>query len=372
MTLNLSISLEDSGNIINYLDRIILTAHENAVSDIHLEPMLNCYRLRYRQNGTMHHIVDLAINLALRCTTRLKVMAQLDISEKRFPQDGRFHVQLPDKSLLDIRLSICPMLWGEKSVLRLLYAHAIPQQISSLGMTTQQQLTIISALQKTQGLILITGPTGSGKTTTLYAMLQQLNHQTTNITTIEDPIEINLDGINQLQLNDKIGLNFTTALRAILRQDPDIIMLGEIRDQLTATIALQAAQTGHLVLATLHTKDSISSIARLEYLGCSGYQIANALSLVIAQRLVKVPCLACNTNCDRQKCCCSEQHSKRIGIFECLPISVALQEQIIQQATPAKILAIAKQEQFISLAEAGKLAVNAGIISWRELNRVIT
>jgi type IV pilus assembly protein PilB len=358
--------------IIAYVDRIILHAHQVAASDIHFEPLHNRYRLRYRKNGCLHHVSYLPLTLALRCIMRLKIMAQLDISEKRLPQDGRLELKLNDNALLDIRLSLCPMLWGEKIVLRLLYSAAIPRNLANLGCNEQQQLLILAAIHKTQGLIVITGPTGSGKTSTLYAILQQLDNTALNITTIEDPIEIQLAGVNQIQLNEVIGLNFATALRAILRQDPDIIMLGEIRDNLTAAIALQAAQTGHLVLTTLHTNNSLATITRLQHLGCKNFQIANALSLIMAQRLVRRLC-SCQISAQNSIGCslCDQGFVGRIGVFECLPISAALKEQITKHAPPAQLFKLAKHENFITLEAAGLNLVAAGLTSLKELERIL-
>lgn len=373
--------------LIKFVDHTIQHAHQQSASDIHIEPYEKICRIRYRQDGILHKIADIPINLASRLVTRLKVMAQLDISERRLPQDGRFQLHS-----LDIRISTCPTLFGEKIVLRILDANKASLKIDDLGFTDQQKNLFIDKISQPQGLILVTGPTGSGKTVTLYSALQYLNTPDKNISTVEDPIEIQLNGINQVQINPKINLHFATALRTFLRQDPDIIMVGEIRDTETAEIAMHAAQTGHLVLSTLHTNSAIETLTRLQAMGAASYNIISSLSLIIAQRLLRKLCPHCkqvedissntlkemgfhithtptfykSVGCQH----CLQGYHGRIGIYEVLSITPNL-AQLISKNT-ATITEKALQEGFIPLRQIGFQLVLNGITSLTELNRVTT
>lgn len=370
--LNVTEPIKDNETLIHYLDSLIDHAFQLSVSDIHIEPGENLYHIRYRQHGILHHVTELTPQLASRLIMRLKVMAQLDITERRLPQDGRLQINLLSQEVIDIRISICSMLLGEKVVLRLITRATFLLPLSNLGFNLQQKNILLEKINQTQGLILITGPTGSGKTSTLYSVLHQLNKPEKNIITIEDPIELQLAGINQIHLNIKIGLSFATVLRAVLRQDPDILMIGEIRDRETAEIAIQAAQTGHLVLSTLHTNNSFETISRLRLMGCKPYHLVNALSLIITQRLVRLLC-PCQINFGKNPQCnqCYQGFLGRTGIFECLPITENMRSQIIKNTNTNMLLKTAQKEGFISLKEAGLIKVNQGETSMAELLRVL-
>ncbi len=383
------ISLEDNQNhiqenIINYdeplvkfVDNIILHAFQQTVTDIHIEPYETCCRIRYRQHGILHQANEIPNTLAARVVTRLKVMAKLDIAERRLPQDGRFQLHA-----IDVRINTCPTLFGEKIVLRLLNAVNALLDINELGFTEAQKNRFIQKISQPQGMILVTGPTGSGKTVTLYSALNYLNQIEKNISTVEDPVEIRLSGINQVNINSKIGLHFSTILRTFLRQDPDIIMVGEIRDLETANIAIQAAQTGHLVLSTLHTNSAAETITRLQSIGVFAYNLASSLSLIIAQRLLRQLCPHCKqpdvlptteTIFFRAHGCqhCTNGYIRRIAIYEFLPITENLTKLIISGAAVAAILRQAKREGFVSLKEAGLEKAAQGITSLAEINRVL-
>ncbi len=356
--------------LVKLVDQTIKDAIQQAASDIHVEPFSDSCRIRYRHDGILREVTSIPNHIASRFMTRLKVMAQLDITEKRLPQDGRFQLYN-----VDIRVNTCPTLFGEKIVLRLLNAKNISLNIEKLGFNVAQKTLFLKQITRPQGMILITGPTGSGKTITLYAALNYLNAIEKNISTVEDPVEIQLVGINQINVNTKIGLEFSTVLRTLLRQDPDIIMLGEIRDPETASIAIQAAQTGHLVLATLHTNNTIEAIARLESLGITPYHIMNAVSLIISQRLLRKLCLHCKQherkplfeNCQH----CLQGYKGRIGIYELLPITEKIQTLILEK-NMAAIRQYKQHEGFSTLYESGMRLVKEGITNLAELNRVVS
>jgi len=284
---------ENDEPLIRFVNETIQVAIQKKASDIHFEAYEKNCRIRFRQDGILYEFTTLPAPLAQRVAARLKIIAKLDISEKRIPQDGRYKIQLNSNENIDIRVNSCPMLYGEKIVLRLLNSGANTRPINSLGFTEEQEKAFYSAIKKPQGLILVTGPTGSGKTVTLYAALKYLNTIEKNTSTVEDPVEINLDGINQVNVNNKTGLTFASALRAFLRQDPDIMMVGEIRDLETAEIAIKAAQTGHLVLSTLHTNSATEAITRLRNMGIAPYNITSSILLITAQRLARKLCSAC-------------------------------------------------------------------------------
>lgn len=283
----------DEAPVVRFVNQIIMEAVRCQASDIHFETGEHHYRIRYRVDGVLQDSTQLSAQMASRINARLKVMAGLDMTERRRPQDGRLRIRVRGGNTIDLRLNSMPTLWGEKLVLRILDGAALQRPIEDLGFDTRQTALYLDALQRAHGLILVTGPTGSGKSVSLYSGLQTLNTGKRNISTVEDPVEIYVEGINQVAVNARIGMNFATALRAFLRQDPDVIMVGEIRDQETANIALTAAQTGHLVLSTLHTNSAIESITRLQDMGVAMYALASALSLVIAQRLVPRLCSHC-------------------------------------------------------------------------------
>lgn len=307
----------DDEPIIQLLNHIFETAQQKNASDIHLETLQQHFQVRFRIDGVLQPQAPMSKNLANRLISRLKLLAKLDISETRLPQDGRFQFKTTFSDILDFRLSALPTHWGEKVVLRAQQNKPVKLSFAELGMTEAQQNAFKQALSQPQGLILVTGPTGSGKSITLYTALQWLNTPDKHIMTAEDPIEIELDGIIQSQINPQIGLDFSRLLRSFLRQDPDIIMLGEIRDEESAAMALRAAQTGHLVLSTLHTNDAMSALSRLQQLGINPHEIESSLLLVIAQRLVRKRCQKCG-QFSSDSCDCHQGYRGRIGVYQFL------------------------------------------------------
>lgn len=377
--------------IIKFIDQILNDAIIKHASDIHFEPYEECYRIRFRIDGLLYEITKTESSLGPRFSTRLKIMANLDIAEKRLPQDGRFTLKLATNQNQDCRLSVCPTMFGEKLVVRILNPINTSLSLKHLDFSEKEQRLFCKHIQMPQGLILVTGPTGSGKTITLYTALNILNHPTKNISTIEDPVEINLHGINQVEVNHKTGLSFATALRTFLRQDPDIIMIGEIRDLETAEIAIKAAHTGHLVLATLHTNSAAASINRLLNMGVAAFNLASAISLVIAQRLVRKLCKHCkqpqvlpkevltandlekNINIYTAIGCehCNQGYHERTAIFEMLPVTPTISELIMQHCN---LTTIEKQMQALGLPTLRAAALNkvrSGITSLEETNRVV-
>ncbi|MEM6406234.1 MAG: ATPase, T2SS/T4P/T4SS family, partial [Pseudomonadota bacterium] len=387
----------DAAPLVRYVNQILADAIQSGVSDIHFEPYEDHYRIRFRADGILHEKASPPAILAARLTARLKVMACLDVTERRRPQDGRLRVCRPPHPAVDFRVNTCPTLYGEKIVLRVLNTANTTLQISGLGLEADQQVLLLNALQRPDGMILATGPTGSGKTMSLYAILNQLNQPEVNISTVEDPVEIQLPGINQVNVNLKAGLDFATALRAFLRQDPDILMVGEMRDLETAEIGIKAAQTGHLVLTTLHTNDVAQSLLRLTYLGIPAFHIAASVNLIMAQRLVRCLCPACKkieesdsivlqnagftpeeiTNglsiyqavgCDL----CADGYRGRTGIFEIVPIGETLGHLMLDGASSSQIRHQIYQESRSDLQTAGLNKVRAGITSLAEIRRVIS
>ena len=388
---------EDQQNpAVEFIDKIIADAIRNKASDIHFEPYEAYYRVRFRQDGVLYEMAKPPKNLADNIVARLKVMSDLDISERRVPQDGRFQIEAGKNHYVDFRLSTCPTLFGEKIVIRLLDNSATELDIDALGMTDSQKEQFLHAINHSQGIILVTGPTGSGKTVTQYTALNILNEPTKNISTVEDPVEFNLAGINQVTVNRKTGMTFARALRAFLRQDPDIIMVGEIRDTETAEIAVKAAQTGHLVLSTLHTNSAPETLIRLENMGIASYNIASAVILIVAQRLVRKLCQHCKEpvkltqaelikegfskaelskltiyapkGCDN----CKQGYAGRLGIYEVMPISRKMGELIMQGGNAMDIAKLANTEGVDNLRQSGLNAVRNGDTSLHELNAVIT
>lgn len=382
--------LSNQNDITQQVDQLLASASEQHVSDIHIEPYGDKYRIRLRQDGLLHELTQLAGSMANGIIARLKVLSHLDVAERRLPQDGHFSVQRESNSTIDFRLSSCPTVDGEKIVVRILNSTSLSKQVEELGLEPSQQTLFISALAKPQGLILFIGPTGSGKTVSMYAALQRLNPNEKNIVTIEDPVEINLPGINQVNINPKAGLTFASGLRAFLRQDPDIIMLGEVRDTETAQVLIKIAQTGHLILSTLHAQNTVQVFDRLLNLGLNKNQIQSNLLLLIAQRLVRKLCEICKTPTTLPKKIlhhyglppessvfdpvgcqyCQSGYRGRIGVFELLPINSEVISAFSQLNYCIALKELLKKNG-LSLRDAALYKVSHGITSLSEIDRVI-
>lgn len=385
----------DDAPIVKYVNKMLLDAIRGGASDIHFEPYEKTYRVRYRTDGILKEISKPSIKLAPKISARVKIMSQLDISERRVPQDGRIKMKLSKTKAIDFRVNTLPTLWGEKIVLRILDPSQAKLGIDVLGYEEDQKQLYLDALEQPQGMILVTGPTGSGKTVSLYTGLNILNTPERNISTAEDPAEINLEGINQVNVNTKVGLGFAEALRAFLRQDPDIIMVGEIRDLETANIAIKAAQTGHLVLSTLHTNSAAETLTRMMNMGVPAFNIATSVSLIIAQRLGRRLCPSCKQPSDipreallaegftqeqidtgftlyRPKGCdkCNGGYKGRVGIYEVVRITDTLANMIMEEASSIKIAKQAQVEGFRNLRQSALLKVIQGVTSLEEANRV--
>ncbi|MCG7866378.1 MAG: type IV-A pilus assembly ATPase PilB [Candidatus Thiodiazotropha taylori] len=385
----------DEAPVVRYINKILLDAINQGVSDIHFEPYEYTYRIRYRQDGMLHEVANPPSNLANRLSTRLKVMSRLNIAERRVPQDGRIKMKLSKSRAIDFRVNTCPTLYGEKIVLRILDPTSAQLGIEALGFEEEQRTAFLDAINKPYGMILVTGPTGSGKTVSLYTALNLLNKPEINISTAEDPVEIQVAGINQVNMNTKTGLTFAEALRAFLRQDPDIVMVGEIRDLETAEIAIKAAQTGHLVLSTLHTNDAPQTLTRLANMGIPPFNIASSVNLIMAQRLARRLCENCKTVHDLPKealleegfsesdiatgfttykpvgCdLCTNGYKGRVGIFQVMPVSEAMGKIIMEGGTSLQLEDQAQQEGVFNLRRSGLRKVMQGITSLQELNRV--
>lgn len=382
--------------IVRFVNKILLDAINKGASDIHFEPYEKTYRVRYRQDGMLSEVAAPPINLAGKIAARVKVMSRLDISEKRVPQDGRMKMKLSKTRAIDFRVSTCPTLFGEKIVMRILDPSSAQLGIDALGYEPAQKDLYMEALQRPTGMILVTGPTGSGKTVSLYTGLNILNTAERNISTAEDPAEINLPGINQVNVNPKVGLTFSAALKSFLRQDPDIIMVGEIRDLETAEIAIKAAQTGHMVLSTLHTNDAPQTLSRLMNMGVAPFNIASAVSLIIAQRLGRRLCSHCKEPADIPKEAlieegfgedeadslklykavgcdqCIEGYKGRVGIYQVMPISEEMGRIIMSGGNAIDIADQAKKEGIPDLHDSALEKVRQGLTSLEEINRVIT
>lgn len=403
---NLEIAEEDEGAgavtesdandapVVKFVNKILLDAINKGASDIHFEPYEKRYRVRLRTDGVLKEVASPPIQLAGKLAARIKVMSRLDISEKRVPQDGRIKLKLSKNKSIDFRVSTCPTLFGEKTVMRILDPSSASLGIDMLGYEPDQKKLYLDALASPYGMILVTGPTGSGKTVSLYTGLNILNTEDRNISTAEDPVEINLEGINQVNVNDKVGLTFSAALKAFLRQDPDIIMVGEIRDITTAEIAIKAAQTGHMVMSTLHTNDAPQTLARLMNIGVAPYNIASAVNLIIAQRLARRLCTSCKVPEDVPReamleagfkesevddltiykpvgCSqCTEGYKGRVGIYQVMPISEEMGKMIMTGANAIDLAHQAKKEGIPDLRESALNKVKAGLTSLEEINRV--
>lgn len=358
---------------VDWLTHLLHQSLQLQASDIHLEPYESQLRIRLRIDGLLQEMSPPPAVLRERIVSRIKVLSRMDIAEKRQPQDGRMQVALAAR-MVDLRVSTLPTLHGEKVVMRVLDFHAQAWDMASLGLSETSQQRLLAAIKRPHGMVLITGPTGSGKTRTLYTCLAQLNKPEVNIATVEDPSEIVLPGINQVNVNERAGLSFASALRALLRQDPDVLMVGEIRDSETADIAIKASQTGHLVLSTLHTNDAPSTLTRLNHMGIAGFNLASSVVLICAQRLVRRLCPHCKDLVPGQQrykaigCPqCQQGYKGRIGIHQVMPISEAMQNLILAQASAMEIAALASQEGVLSLHEDGLLKVATGDTSLEEL-----
>ena len=392
-------SAADDTPVVRFVNKMLLDAIKQGVSDIHFEPYASSYRVRFRTDGILREASAPPAHLGKRLAARLKVMSALDISERRIPQDGRIKMKLSKARAIDFRVNTLPTLWGEKVVLRILDPATASMGIDALGFDPAQQDLYLQALHRPQGMILVTGPTGSGKTVTLYTGLNLLNTPQRNIATAEDPVEINLEGINQVSVNPKIGLDFAAALRAFLRQDPDVVMVGEIRDFETAEIAVKAAQTGHLVLSTLHTNSAAATLTRLRNIGIAAFNLATSVDLIVAQRLARRLCAKCKesvplpsetllaegfTPADiacgfdlfhpREGGCeaCNNGYRGRIGIYEVVKITPALARLIMEEADALQLAERARAEGFDDLRRCGLAKVIAGVTSLAEINRVTT
>lgn len=386
----------DDAPIVRFVNKILLDAIKIGASDIHFEPYEKSYRIRLRADGILREAARPPVNLSAKLAARLKVMSQLDISERRVPQDGRIKLKLSKTRAIDFRVNTLPTLFGEKIVLRILDPDSAKLGIDMLGYEEEQKQLYLNALEQPQGMILVTGPTGSGKTVSLYTGLNILNTPERNISTAEDPAEINLEGINQVNVNAKVGLDFGSALRAFLRQDPDIVMVGEIRDLETAEIAIKAAQTGHLVLSTLHTNSAPETLTRLRNMGVPAFNIATSVSLIIAQRLARRLCKSCKKpidipnetliaegfkeeeigsftvygpqGCDK----CVNGYKGRVGIYEVVKVTDPISRIIMEEGNAIQIADAAREEGFPDLRASGLKKVKDGLTSLEEVNRVTT
>ncbi len=382
--------------VVRFVNQVIIQAINRGASDIHFEPYEKTYRVRLRQDGMLDEIYKPPVTMAPRLAARLKIMAQLDIAERRVPQDGRLKLYLTKQRAIDFRVNTLPTMWGEKVVMRLLDPASAQMGIEALGYEDHQKELFVKAIHKPQGMVLVTGPTGSGKTVSLYTALNILNTATVNISTAEDPVEINLTGINQVNVNPKVGMTFANALRAFLRQDPDIIMVGEIRDLETAEIAIKAAQTGHMVLSTLHTNSAPQTLNRLMNMGVAPYNIASSVTLIIAQRLARRLCAHCKeeikippaelinlgfrqdeladltiykaVGCDQ----CNRGYKGRVGVYEVMPVSEEIGRIIMANGNAIQIADQARKDGVNDLRQSGLNKVRMGLTSLEEINRVTT
>ena len=384
----------DDAPIVRFVNKILLDAIKKGASDIHMEPYEKNFRIRFRADGMLYQVASPPANIATRIISRVKVMSKMDIAERRVPQDGRIKMTISKHRAIDFRVNTCPTLFGEKVVLRILDPTAAQIGIEKLGFEPDQQQLFLTAINKPYGLVLVTGPTGSGKTVSLYTGLNLLNSIDRNISTAEDPVEITVEGINQVNMNPKAGLTFAGALRAFLRQDPDIIMVGEIRDLETADIAVKAAQTGHLVLSTLHTNDAPQTLNRLMQMGVAPFNIVSAVNLIMAQRLARRLCEHCKTpanfpdnilissgfkedelktlklyspvGCEH----CTNGYKGRVGIYQVMTLSERMRELILEGGNALQLAALAKSEGINDLRASGLNKIRQGITTLEEIDRV--
>ena len=385
---------KDDAPIIVYINKILMDAIKKGASDLHFEPYEHKYRIRFRIDGILHEVASPPNTLATKLSARIKVMSRLDIAEKRKPQDGRIKLKITERKSIDFRVSTMPTLWGEKIVMRILDSSSAMLGIDVLGYEPEQKKLYMDALSQPQGMILVTGPTGSGKTVSLYTGLNILNQPERNISTAEDPVEINLEGVNQVQINIKADMTFANALRAFLRQDPDVVMVGEIRDLETAEISIKAAQTGHLVLSTLHTNSAPETITRLLNMGVPAYNVASSISLIIAQRLARRLCSKCKApeilpdeeltrqgfseqqisemtlytpkGCDS----CTDGYKGRVGIYEVMQITPEIAQIIMRGGNSLEIADVSLKAGFNNLRLSGIRKAAEGVTSLAEINRV--
>ncbi len=385
----------DDAPVVKFLHKMLLDAISMGASDLHFEPYEQQYRVRFRIDGELREIASPPVAIKDKLASRIKVISKLDIAEKRVPQDGRMKLKIGPERVIDFRVSTLPTLFGEKIVIRILDSSSARLGIDALGYEPEEKERLLKAIQRPYGMILVTGPTGSGKTVSLYTCLNLLNKPGVNISTAEDPSEINMPGINQVNVNDKAGLTFAAALRSFLRQDPDIIMVGEIRDLETADIAIKAAQTGHLVMSTVHTNDAPSTLTRLRNMGVAPFNVASSVILITAQRLARRLCSVCKTEADlprealleagfaeaeldgswtpyRPVGCnaCNGGYRGRVGIYEVMPISEEIQRIILREGSVLDIETQARREGVRSLRQSGLIKVKQGLTSLEEVQAV--
>lgn len=385
----------DDTPVVRFVNKVLLDAINKGASDIHFEPYEKSYRVRFRTDGILAEVASPPLGMSMRLSARIKVMSRMDISERRIPQDGRIKLNLSKTRAIDFRVNTCPTLFGEKIVLRILDPSSAKMGIDALGFEPEQKKVLLENLHKPYGMFLVTGPTGSGKTVTLYTGVNILNQPEINISTAEDPVEINLAGVNQVNVNPKVGLDFGSALRAFLRQDPDVILVGEIRDLETAEIAIKAAQTGHMVLSTLHTNDAPQTLTRMVNMGIPPFNIASAVNLIIAQRLARRLCTQCKKPVDVPKEAlleegftkeqvskgikiygpegcdqCSNGYKGRVGVYQVMPISAQIGKLIMEGCTSLDLAEQAQKEGINDLRQSGLKKVLDGHTSLEEVNRV--
>ncbi|MDE2253831.1 MAG: type IV-A pilus assembly ATPase PilB [Betaproteobacteria bacterium] len=383
----------DDAPVVRFLQKMLVDAINMRASDLHFEPFENFYRIRFRVDGELREIAQPPVAIKEKLASRIKVISRLDIAERRIPQDGRMKLRFGPDRAIDFRVSTLPTIHGEKIVIRILDSTMAKMGIESLGYEPEEKERVLRAIKRPYGMVLVTGPTGSGKTVSLYSYLNLLNQPGVNISTAEDPAEINLPGVNQVNVNEKAGLNFATALRAFLRQDPDIIMVGEIRDLETADISIKAAQTGHMVFSTVHTNDAPTTLTRLMNMGVPAFNIASSVILITAQRLARKLCPQCKTLIDIPnaalleagfkesdldgswkpykpgKCnaCNGSGYKGRLGIYQAMPISEEIQRIILNHGTALDIAEQAKREGVRTLRESGLIKVKQGLTSLEEV-----
>ena len=386
----------DDAPVVKYLQKVLLDAINSGVSDIHFEPFEKFYRIRYRLDGVLYEVAKPPLAIKDKISSRIKVISKLDIAEKRVPQDGRMKLVMSKNRAIDFRVSTLPTLWGEKIVMRILDPSSAQLGVDALGYEPEQKEALLNAVTRPYGMVLVTGPTGSGKTVSLYTCLNILNQPGTNISTAEDPAEINLPGVNQVNVNEKAGLTFAAALRAFLRQDPDVIMVGEIRDLETADISIKAAQTGHMVLSTLHTNDAPTTLTRLMNMGVAPFNIASSVILISAQRLARRLCGNCKKPLDLPReallragfreedldgswtpfghigcdACKGTGYKGRVGIYQVMPISDEISRIIMKNGTAHDIADQALREGISDLRQSGLRKVRQGLTSLEEVEAV--
>ena len=388
-------SAADDTPVVRFINKMLLDAIKGGSSDLHFEPFEKAYRVRFRTDGILHEAARPPVNLGPRIAARLKVMSQMDISERRVPQDGRIKLKISKSKAIDFRVNTLPVLFGEKVVLRILDPSSAKMGIDALGYEDEQKALYLEALHKPQGMFLVTGPTGSGKTVSLYTGLNILNTAKLNISTAEDPVEINMEGINQCPVNHKVGLDFSEALRSFLRQDPDIVMVGEIRDLETANISIKAAQTGHMVMSTLHTNSAPETLTRLGNMGVPAFNLATSINLIVAQRLARRLC-----ECKEQlvipehallekgfseeevgegldiygpngcKKCKGGGYKGRVGIYEVMKITEEIQKIIMEDGNSLQIAQVSEQQGFKTIFQSAMIKVKNGLTSLEEIDRV--